>query len=71
MTTGEIIKKYREEKEMTQQGLAMKSGLSIKTISNIETNRSNPSYPTLWILADALGVEPKDLLPEEYQGIKS
>ncbi len=37
-----LIKKYREEKGMTQKDLAVKANISLKTIQAIEQSRRKP-----------------------------
>ena len=56
------IRRLRTSKNMTQAELAEKANLSDKYISYIETGRQWGSIETLLKLANALGVEPADLL---------
>ncbi len=56
------IRRLRTQKNMTQAELAEKAELSDKYISYIETGRQWGSIETLLKLANALGVEPADLL---------
>lgn len=52
---GYKLRKVREEKRLTQDELAKKSGVSRQTIIAIETDESyNPTFNTLVKLADAL-----------------
>jgi len=55
------IKKMRMDKGWTQEILSMESGLTTRTISNIE-NGSGCSLQTLGRLARALDISPKDFL---------
>jgi transcriptional regulator with XRE-family HTH domain len=65
-TTGEKVKRLRRGKAWTQVQLADKAGVSQSTIAQIESGvRPNPHPGTLGKLADALGVEPADLLVDE------
>jgi len=63
--TGEIIKKLREKKKMTQKELAEKIMLSDKAISKWETNKGLPDISVLNDLADALSVSVAELLSGE------
>ena len=56
------IRRLRTSKNMTQAELAEKANLSDKYVSYIETGRQWGSIETLLKLANALGVEPADLL---------
>lgn len=58
----ENIKSKRIEKGIKQDELAEKIGLSEKYISDLETGRRAGSLETLVMLADALEVEPYELL---------
>lgn len=58
----ENIKAKRIEKGIKQDKLAEKIGLSEKYISDLETGRRAGSLETLVMLADALEVEPYELL---------
>ncbi|MBD8082406.1 helix-turn-helix domain-containing protein [Chryseobacterium caseinilyticum] len=55
------LKKIREEKNFTQEELAEKSGLSVRTIQRIEAGTAPKGY-TLKTLASTLDVAEKDLL---------
>jgi len=53
----EIIKKRRTLLGITQQDLADFSGIGLRTIKGIETNKGNPSVNTLFKIIDVLGME--------------
>ena len=54
---GYRLKEVREEKRMTQEELAAKSGISRQTIISIETDPNyNTTFNTLVKLSDALGI---------------
>ena len=55
------LKKIREEQHLTQEELAEKSGLSVRTIQRIEAGTEPKGY-TLKTLASSLSVSEKDLL---------
>ncbi len=60
--TGGIIKKLREEKGMTQSGLAEKLGVSDKTVSKWETGKGYPDITLIEPISDTLGVSVSELL---------
>ena len=60
---GEEVKKWRLRRAMTQIQLAEKCGLSPATIVRIDRNQRKPHPSTIRKLADALSVDPKELLP--------
>ena len=62
MKLKENLRKYREEKRMTQSDLAKKTGLTADWISHFETGRRCPSVPKLILLADALDLTLDDLI---------
>lgn len=52
--------KYREQQNLTQEELAEKSGLSVRTIQRIEAGTAPKGY-TLKVLARALGISTEEL----------
>lgn len=56
---------HRRAAGMNQADLATRVERSTEAISNIETGRSLPAIDTLVALADALGVDIADFLPED------
>lgn len=61
----ERLKRYRKEKNLTQQQLADALGVSNKSVSRWESGGGYPDPPLLVPLARALGVTADDLLDEE------
>lgn len=57
MDIKEIIKKRRSVLRITQQDLAELSGVSLRTIKDIELGNANPSLSILSKIADILGME--------------
>ncbi len=63
--TGEKLKRERRAAGLTQAELADRSGVAQSTIAQIEGGvRKNPHPRTLKSLAEALGLEARDLLPD-------
>jgi len=56
------LKEIRESKYLSQRMLAQRSGVSRPTIARLEGGEEEPRYTTMWKLAEALGVEPGELV---------
>jgi transcriptional regulator with XRE-family HTH domain len=63
MDVGKEIRRLREARGWSQAKLAGASGMGTSGISQIETGARNPSAATLSKIAEALGVEVRDLFP--------
>jgi transcriptional regulator with XRE-family HTH domain len=61
---GDKVRELRKRSLLTQQQLADRSGVGVNTIIRIERNQVEPHGRTIRKLADALGVEPSDLLED-------
>ena len=62
-TIGKNIKKYRQEKGLSQDKLSKLADLSLNTVVKIELDESpNPTIETIQRIAKALGVSVDDLL---------
>ncbi len=59
---GEKVRKYRKAKDMSQEELAEKAGISVTHMSHIETGNTKLSLPVFVKLACALEVQTDDLL---------
>ena len=62
---GEKLRETRKRKLLTQQQLAERSGVGIATIIRIERNQVEPRGSTIRKLAEALGVDPHELVTSE------
>jgi transcriptional regulator with XRE-family HTH domain len=56
------IREIRQEKGLTQEQLALKSGIKQQHLTQIETGKINPTVKTSKAIAEALGVETEDLM---------
>jgi len=65
MTIGENVKKFRQQKNMSQRELASKLLVSNTTIYNVEHNKKMPSVRLLKGLAVVFGCKTDDLLETE------
>ena len=62
-TIGKNIKKFRQEKELSQDRLSKLADLSLNTVVKIELDESpNPTIETIQKIAKALAVSVDDLL---------
>lgn len=59
---GANVRRLRKERELTQEQLAMETGIDLTYLGGIERGRRNPSLKVLVSLATALGVPPHELL---------
>ena len=62
---GERLKQLRIERAMTQDELAAAAGLGKNTVNRIERDHTEPRPPTLRKLAQALDVDPAELVRGE------
>lgn len=58
------VREYREKRGLTQQQLAEAAGVSVRTISYVESGR-DVKVSTMRDIARALGVQVSTLVPEE------
>lgn len=59
---GKNLKKLRKEKNVKQDDFLAVKGISRSTIAMVETAKTDITLSKLKIIADVLGVAPKDLL---------
>ena len=59
---GRNVKRFREQKGLTQEQFAVISGFSQQYISSLERGHRNPTVITVYELASALGVRHLDLM---------
>ena len=55
---GRVLRKHRQKKRWSQMELAAKAGLHINEIGNLERGTRSPTLQTVFLLCDALKVEP-------------
>ena len=56
------LRRKRQDQHMTQEELAERAGLSVRYVGAIERGDVSASVTVLGQIAEALGVEPGDLL---------
>ena len=59
---GKKLRQLRIERAMTQEELAQAAGIGKNTVNRLETNITEPRPPTLRKLAQALEVDPAELV---------
>jgi transcriptional regulator with XRE-family HTH domain len=59
---GRNAARIRKERDLTQEQLAERCGLSQQYLSGLERGRRNPTIVTLYELANALGVSHVELV---------
>ena len=62
LVLGRKIARIRHQKEMTQEDVATKTGISQTTIGLLEVGKRRVSLKTLQKIASALGVKVRDLI---------
>ncbi len=65
MSFAEQLIRIRKKRRLSQQQLAMRSGISQQAVSNLETGKSSPSAYTIQQLAAALRVSMSELLEDD------
>ena len=65
MKIGRGVREQRVRRFMTQEQLAQASGISARQLVRIEKNRVEPRFSTILKLAEALKVEPSELVDQE------
>lgn len=62
---GERLRRLRREQALSQQDLHKATGVAQATLSDLELGRRQARASTLRKLAEALDVEPRELIKEE------
>jgi transcriptional regulator with XRE-family HTH domain len=62
---GQRLRQLRVERALSLRALAERSGVAFDTINKLELGHRPARLVTLHKLAEALGVEPKELMKEE------
>lgn len=65
MKIGVQVKRERERALLTQQELAERAGVGLTTLNRIENDHAEPHFRTIRKIARALGIDAKDLIPDE------
>ncbi len=62
------MRKVRRAHALSQRDLSRMTGIAFDTISRLETGKQRAQPRTIRKLADALGVEPRELMKGEDDG---
>lgn len=62
---GQLVRKYRKERNMSQEQLALLCNMDRSYLGRIERGEVNPTLEKIYELAKALDVTAKDLLPHQ------
>ncbi len=65
---GERLRELRRERVLSQRDLTSMTGIAFDTISRLETGKQRAQPRTIRKLANALSVEPRDLIKGEDDG---
>ncbi len=64
------LRRCRRMRDISQEQLALRAGMSRSYVSGIEREERNVSIDNMGLLADAMGVALKDLVdPELFSGV--
>ena len=61
---GEVLRRHREKKGMTQMDLAAEAGLHLNAVGNLERAERSPTVQTLSLISKALGVPAAELVAD-------
>lgn len=59
---GHVVRELRHQAGLSQEELSFRCGRHRTYVSLIERGRNAPSITTLWLLAEALGVRPGEII---------
>jgi transcriptional regulator with XRE-family HTH domain len=65
---GARLRRLRRQRALSQRDLSRMTGIAFDTISRLETGKQRAQPRTIRKLADALGVEPRELMKEVGNG---
>ena len=68
---GQVLRELREAEGLSQEALSFRAERHRTFVSLIERGQSTPTMATLWLLADALGARPSQVLEMVEQRLAS
>lgn len=63
---GNRVKAVRKQKQITQEELAFRAGITTSQVGRIERGKINTGIQTVFVLAMALEVDPGELFTNDY-----
>lgn len=60
---GQLVRKYRKERNMSQEQLALLCNIDRSYLGRIERGEVNPTLEKIYELSTILLINPRDLLP--------
>ena len=64
LAVGNVIRKHRKDKAMTQELLSGLAGIARSHLSMIENGTKQPNFETIWRISEALDITPSELVAE-------
>jgi len=61
---GQLVRKYRKERNMSQEQLALLCNMDRSYLGRIERGEVNPTLEKIYDLASRLAIDPQKLLPK-------
>jgi len=61
LAVGDKLRTLRKERKMSQEDVAHKAGIAVSQVGRIERGILNPSISTLFVISQALDIEPKEM----------
>lgn len=59
---GTVIRRIRKERELSQEVVSGLAGIARSHLSMIENGSKNANFETLWKIANAFGMKPRELV---------
>jgi len=70
VAVGNRFRDVRKKKGLTQEDVAHKAGIAVSQVGRIERGNLNPSISTMFVIAMAMDIEPKELFDFEEPFVK-
>lgn len=64
---GQLVRKYRKERNMSQEQLALLCNMDRSYLGRIERGEVNPTLEKIYEIAKALNILMKDLIPVDVE----